>query len=481
MAPCFSCMRHFGDNFGNDDVARRVSFFLNQRDKVALATSAKGVSGALKGLLPTSTEYVTSVKPNLRSLFSVRDDVVYYLPITLFKTGVKVSSFYRSMITCIGANEEKDYFPVWLEKHLQLEVGDARCNRGCIDIGKNILLPFENALLAERVRQSKDLELKDTDCFELSQEVLSALSANTSIVDVTIVNESSSCRCPFFTALSARTTHIVSLTVVGDLCFDTAQTIADSCIGGLTKISMASGESDQNMNGDAVLTVFDAIAEVGILEILELGKVVGEETWVYGLVDILDGCPLKTISIRETFFPDETQEEMISALSGLRASDVKLIACDVGGWGPPILDALFSGSYIKCLDLSFTEVEDDSVAALADMVKRGTLTNLGIGWCDLGKESIKSVLRATTHVGCSLEYISICDNDIDHPDVFEGLMETSLTMMNVGKLESDATIDALARFSVDKEKNNGDWCFVDTRDCNGWLRVSWRSGDFSPW
>lgn len=76
MTP-FSTFLRFGDNFCNQDVVRLLSFFLNQRDKIALSESARGVHQALLSFLPTAKKYITTVKPNLMSAFSSDDNGVY--------------------------------------------------------------------------------------------------------------------------------------------------------------------------------------------------------------------------------------------------------------------------------------------------------------------------------------------------------------------------------------------------------------------
>ena len=144
---------------------------------------------------------------------------------------------------------------------------------------------------------------------------------------------------------------------------------------------------------------------------------------------------------------------MVRVLHLLGAADVKITCCDFDDWGKPVFDALFSNASICWLDISFTIIGNESIGPLVDMIKRGKLTRLAIGGCGVGRDGIKSVIQATTHADSKLYFISIFDNDIDHPSVFEEMGGTSLEDIHVGALR-DA--DALAKA--------GQKCGIDSRD-----------------
>lgn len=158
---------------------------------------------------------------------------------------------------------------------------------------------------------------------------------------------------------------------------------------------------------------------------------------------------------------------MVRALPKLEATRVEITECDFGlsgDWKKPVFDALFSNTSIRWLDLSFTDIGDESIGTLVEMVTRGSLTKLAIGWGSIGHDGIATVLRATTHVDSNLKFISICGNDIDHPDIFQDIDDTSLEAIHVGELSNDATFSALAEFMVAKRKKTDSVCVIDTRD-----------------
>ena len=102
-----------GVNFGNNDIIRQISFYLNQSDKIEMAKTSSDVNDVVKNLLPTSTEYVTTVKPNLISIFKEHNGV-YSSPINTFKpTEYGFGDFYVSMFDHISDNEDKNYYFKW--------------------------------------------------------------------------------------------------------------------------------------------------------------------------------------------------------------------------------------------------------------------------------------------------------------------------------------------------------------------------------
>ncbi|CAM9139846.1 unnamed protein product [Ectocarpus sp. 8 AP-2014] len=445
----------------DENVVRHLSLFLNQRDKIALATSARCYIGALECLLPTATNYVTTVKPNLMSAFS-SENGVYSTPLETFHVseyGNYFGNFYQSLITHVGANEDRDYYAAWLEQQLKLVKGLARSRRRSIDLYISGLPARDEAFLVERLRESVDTRLSDHHILVYTDDIVDAIESNTSIVEVSAHTQIRSCRCRLFDCLSMRSTLITSLDLAGGACADSTQTIADSCVHGLKKLSLSTRVSDQEMDGLTIDLVCDAVAGVGILEVLEVGNVVGDyQEWADGLIHALEKCPITSLRIDDTIFDIPCVPGMVRVLPELQATDVKLTQCDFDGWGKPVFDALFSNENIRWLDVSSTKIGDGSIDALVDMVTRGTLTRLAIGNCDIGREGIRRVLEATTHAGSNLEFVSIFDNDVDVPFIFEGLGETSLTGMHVGELRN--CDQAVAKFVADTR------CDIDTSDAD---------------
>lgn len=467
----FSTLRQFGDNFGNRDVARRVYFFLNQREKIAMSTSSNGVHEAIRDLLPTSTRYVTTVKPNLLSAFS-SDNGVYSAPISTFQISKygNFGNFYQSMITHVGANEDRDYYAAWYEYQLKLGKGSARNRRNMIDLFIRDLPVRDETFLVERLRESVDTRLGDHNCLQYSEDIMHAIASNTSIVDVMAYSEVPSCRCLLFDSLSTRTTDITKLHVVGGICVDSTQTIASHCVQGLTELSIAGADSSSEIHGLSVDLIGEAVADVGILQVLDIGNVVSDyEEWADGLISALDSCPISSLRINETEFEEDCLEEMVRVLRKLKATDVKMTHCDFDYWGKPVFDALFSNTSISWLDVSFTKIRDYSIGPLVEMVQRGTLTRLAIGGCGVGRGGINQLLRATTHTDSKLEFISIFDNDVQHSSAFEGMHGTSLSNIHVGELNDAAALAELALVES---------CKVDTRDCD---ECSNGGGGVWPW
>lgn len=470
--PAFSTLRRFGDHFGNQDIARQVSFFLDQGDKCAMSASAKGVHQALRKLLPTSTRYVTTVVPNLMSVFSSYNGV-YSSPIDTFQVSQygNFGSFYQSMITHVGANEDKDYYSAWYEKQLNLGRGVSRGRRGDIDLYIDDLPDKDERFLVERLLSSTDTRLSDHHCLKYTKGVREAIVHNTSIVELLAYSEVSSCRCVLFDCITKRSTNLVELHLVGDTCDDTIQMIAESCVDGLKNLSITASDSSEEIRGTAVDVICDAVADIGILEVLEIGNVVSDnEEWAEGLVRLLATCPISSLRINETYFEEDCLNQMVHALSKLKAVDVKLTSCEFGDWGKPVFDALFSNRSIRWLDLSFTEMGDESIGSLVEMIKGGTLTRLAIGACGIEREGIKSLLRATCSDGSNLEFISIFDNDIDYHSVFESMEETSLWDIHVGELRDasfleDHVCNIDARDSDDCfNEGGGGWPWGTTRN-----------------
>ncbi|CAN0246491.1 unnamed protein product [Ectocarpus sp. 6 AP-2014] len=371
-------------------------------------------------------------------------------------------TFYQSLITHVGANEDRDYYAAWLEHRLKLAKGSARSRRRSIDLFMGGLPLREVAFIVERLRESVDTRLSDHHIVAYTDDIVKAIESNTSIVEVSAFSQISPCRCRLFNCLSARSTAITSLDLTGGICVESTQIIADSCAQSLKRLSLSTGCSDQEVDGFTVDLVCEAVADAGMLEVLQVGNVVGDyEEWADGLIRALDACPITSLRIDDTIFEIPCVPGMVRVLPKLQATDVKLTQCDFDGWGKPVFDALFSNENIRWLDVSSTKIGDGSVGALVAMVTRGTLTRLAVGNCDIGRESIRRVLEATTHAGSNLEFVSIFDNDIDLPSIFEGLGKTSLTGMHVGELRN--CDQAVAKFVADTrchiDTSNSDVCY----------------------
>ncbi|CAN0471330.1 unnamed protein product [Ectocarpus sp. 8 AP-2014] len=369
-------------------------------------------------------------------------------------------TFYQSLITHVGANEDRDYYAAWLEHRLKLAKGSARSRRRSIDLFMGGLPLKKMAFIVERLRESVDTRLCDHHIVAYTDDIAKAIESNASIVEVSALSQISPCRCSLFNCLSARSTAITSLDLTGGICVESTQTIADSCVHGLKRLSLSTGCSDQEVDGFTIDLVCEAVADAGILEVLEVCNVVGDyEEWADGLIRALEMCPITSLRIDDTVFDIPCVPGMVRVLPQLQATDVKLTQCDFDRWGKPVFDALFSNENIRWLDVSSTKIGDGSVGALVAMVTRGTLTRLAIGNCDIGREGIRRVLEATTHAGSNLEFVSIFDNDdIDFPSIFEGLGKTSLTGMHVGELRN--CDQAVAKFVADTR------CDIDTRDAD---------------
>lgn len=473
----FSTMRYFGDNFVNQDVARQISLFLDQKEKCSMSASANGVHQALKKYLPTSEKYVTTVKPNLMSVFTT-DNGIYSSPIDTFQISEygNFGNFYQSMITHVGANENKDYYAAWYENMLNLRKGGARYQRGNIDLYISDIPEKDEKFLVERLLSSSDTSMTDHDCLQYTKNIMEAVMSNASIVDLTAYSQTASCRCNLFRSISKRSTDLVKLNIVGDTCDDTIEIIAESCVEALTNLSITTGDSSDNIMGTTVDIICDAVADFGLLEVLEIGNVASDnEEWADGLIRVLNNCPVSSLRINETYFEENCAEKMSRALTKLVSHDVKMTSCDFGKWGTPIFDALFSNKTIQWLDISFTEIGNDSINSLVDMIKRGVLTKLAIGHCGIGREGIKAVLQATTHDKSRLDFISIFDNDIDDPKVFQGMEESSLWTIHVGEIKS---ILGEIGHMCEIDERDSDECFNDGEGVYPWKTKShmWTMG-----
>lgn len=447
----FSTLKHFGDNFGNQDVMRDVSFFLNQRDKISMSTSARSVHAVLKHFLPTSFEYITTVKPNLLPV-PLSNNGIYAIPIRTFKPNPDgfFDSFAESMIKHTGCNEDSDYYLAWYTHQLFGKREDYGYPRHTLCLEYPVLNYVDMAhLIAIRLHDSVDRRLREHELFPYTPAIMDALEINTSIVDILMCNnESPACRCDFVESLLRRSTDIENLQLDGEICHDSAQTIADGCVRGLKKLSIT-GHVAMPIDGHIVDTLCEAVSEVGILESLEIGEVGAEyEGGGNGLIHVLETCPLRSLSVSAVLFEEETWARMVGVLSKMKATEVKFTEYRIfSDWMRPAFDALFSNTSIQSLDLSFTNLEDGNIGALETMIKRGTLIKLAIGGCSIGRDGVKSVLRATTHFDSNLRFISM--SDVKHPDVFAELIETSLKVMHLEVL-SIATNESLAKLNTAK-------------------------------
>lgn len=452
----FSSLKHFGDNFGNADIARQVAFFLNQRDKIAMSTSARGVREVVKHLLPTSTKYVTTVKPNFVSLFSL-DNGVYSAPIGTFRADPDgfFDSFAESMIKHTGCNEDSDFYLAWYTHQLFGKREDYGYPRHTLCLEFPVLKSVDMALIVIRLRESVDRRLREHEIFPYTPLIMDAFEINTSIVDILMCNnESPACRCDFVESLSRRSTDIKSLQLVGEICHDAAQTIADRCLRGLKKLSIT-GDVAMPIDGHIVDILCEAVSEVGILESLDIGEVNAEyDGGGAGLIRVLDTCPLRSLSVSAVHFEEETWARMVRVLSNMEATEVKFTEYRIFSESMrPVFDGLFSNTSIRSLDLSFTKIGDEGMGALENMVERGSLIKLAIDGCSIGRDGIKGVLRATAHIGSRLRFISIGNRDMDRPDIFEGLIKTSLEAMHLKEVLDIATMESVEKLIVAKRES----------------------------
>ncbi|CAN0500636.1 unnamed protein product [Ectocarpus sp. 8 AP-2014] len=424
-----------------------------------MSTSSRRVHQALKHFLPTASEYVTTVKPNLLPVPS-SDNGVYVIPVGMFNAQPDgfFDSFTDAMIVHTGCNEEKDYYLSWCSHRLFGKTSPYRSPRHIISLKHIISLEMPSlnlvyeALIIQRLRDSVDRKLCDDDSFPYTPRILDAVGSNTSIVEiVTNNNDLSPCRCDLFECLSQRSTDIESLEILGESCADAFQAIADGCVQGLKKLTIASNPSS-DMDGYKVDTVCEAVSKIGILESLNIdGAIADYDGGGDGLVRVLDTCPLRSLSVSASIFGEGAWSEMVRVLSNMKATDVKFTELRIfRDWMRPAFDALFSNTSIQSLDLSFTNIGDGSIGALENMVKRGTLIKLAIRGCSIGRDGNQSVLQATAHVDSNLRFISI--SDTDHPDIFKGLVNTSLKVVHL-EVFSGAAIDSLAELLVARGKS----------------------------
>ncbi|CAN0598514.1 unnamed protein product, partial [Ectocarpus sp. 12 AP-2014] len=270
-------------------------------------------------------------------------------------------NFYRSLITHVGANEDRDYYAAWLEQQLKLAKGSARSRRRSIDLFTSGRPARDETFIVERLRESVDTRLSDHHILAYTDDIMAAIESNTSIVEVSAYSQTSSCRCRLFNCLSKRSVSITSLDLTGGACIDSTQTIADSCVHDLKRLSLSTGCSDEEMDGLTIDLVCDAVAEAGVLEVLGVGNVVGDyEEWADGLIRALETCPITSLRIDDTIFDIPCVPGMVRVFPELQATDVKLTQCDFDGWGKPVFDALFSNENIQWLDVSSTKIGDGS-------------------------------------------------------------------------------------------------------------------------
>ncbi len=459
----FSTLRHFGDNFVNEDVLRQVSFYLNQREKIAMATASKSVNLGLQDYLPTSNKYVTTVQPNLLSAFTFSPGIgVYSAPIDTFQLSELgfFCSFHRSLITHAGANESEDFYSAWHEHHLKLRKGSARSPRGVIDLFAAGLPERDEWFLIERLFQSVDTALIDHHCLQYTQEIMDAIENNTSIVHVVAISQVSSCRCMLFDSLAERPTSLTSLELRGGICHDSTLTIGRSCVKKLRCFSFKAGDSEPFIDGFSVDYICEALADAGILEVLEIGGVFGDfAEWANGLIRVMATCPLRFLDISGAKFWDQCLPGMVRVLPILKAPELKITSCIFGGWARPVFEALFSNPNVSHLDLSSTQIDLACTGAVAQMITRGTLKALAIGGCGLGQDDIDSVLRATEHASSRLECLGMAGNDFQ---TFPSLDKTSLRGVHIGRVEGRAVRRAAVHFA----SRHG--LELDMRDCDLW-------------
>ncbi|CAM9095776.1 unnamed protein product [Ectocarpus sp. 12 AP-2014] len=462
----FSTLNDFGDHFINQDVMRAVSFFLNQRDKIATSTSASSVHRVLKHFLPPCSTYITTVRPNFLWAFS-SDNGVYSAPIKTFAANPDgyFDSYVESMIKHMGCNEDSDYYLAWYSHHLIGKLEAYGYPRRTISLEGAVLNSVNEALIVLRLRESVDLRMFYHDFFPHTPRIMHAFEANTSICDIQVnSHESPSCLCGLFKSLSRRTVDIQSLELGGEICHDATQMIADDCVKGLKKLSFR-GSVASPIVGHMVDILCEAVSETGILESLEVGEAMVEyDGGGAGLIRVLETCPLRSLNLRDICLGEDCWSEMVRVLTTMKATHVEFTEFRIAGdWMVPVLNALFSSTSIQSLDLSHTKIGCVSIGALENKIKGGTLIKLAIGGCSIGRDEIKRVLQATTHVDSKLKFISIRDNSVEHPDIFEGLVETSLEVLHIEALRDVATIESLAKLILAKRQSG--YASLETLEC----------------
>ena len=426
--------------FVNRDVTRHISSFLHQGDKISMSNCSKSVNDVLQTLLPTSSKYVTTVKPNLISLFSYSENTnTYYTPIESFKN--YGGNFCSSLVTHIGANEDKDYCAAWMGHHLKKNFRSKKESICLFTGGLDFKISHtEELLLIERLLSSKDTQMCDFNYFMYTHGIMDAIIENTSIVDLRCIGQVETCRCNVFNSFAERKTSLEKLTIDGGVCPVGAQTISSGC-DKLREFSYSS--IDDGISSLSTYIICQGISEVGILEVLEIGNVkngdggtyaVEYTGWYNGLIEVLKRCPLKSIKISECcFYRENCIKKLVQILPTIKPRDISITSCTFGRRIKSVFNALFSNNNVCRLNISCTPIGNSTVGNLVKMIRNGVLTTLSLCDCEMRSDNIKKVLKATTHEKSNLKFLSIVGNDVTL-EVFEGLEKTSIRELYIGEL-----------------------------------------------
>ena len=448
----FSSFEEYGVNFGNNDVIRQISFYLNQSDKIEMAKTSSGVNEVVKNLLPTSTEYVTTVKPNLISIFKEHNGV-YSTPIDRFKpTKYGFCDFYVSMFDHISGNEDKHYYYKW--RTYKINSKDRK------HMNKNINLPINDIpeedynLLSERLLDSVDISITDHDMFPFTDRFIKSLIENTSIVRV---HSTYGCAHGLFSCIAERQTNVTSIKIEDKLYEDSAEIIANGCIDGLKTLDIR--WIHNYMHGPRVNTVLESISEVGILENLILENILDFNG--NGLLDIIRNCrDLKRLYLKEIEIPPGICNTLRNVIGNTNIGDIRIEDCDDNIKNLDVLiKEICSNDHVKILGLYGNDKSVKRIIPeLVNMIIRGNIQKLDISCCSIGKISIKKIIDATKEPTSKLTHIDISGNNIGKT-AFKSILNTSLTFIRAREIDYDDCASILD-FKI-RRRENGFECIIE--------------------
>ena len=450
-----------GVNFGNNDIIRQISFYLNQSDKIEMAKTSSDVNDVVKNLLPTSTEYVTTIKPNLISIFKEHNGV-YSSPIDTFKpTEYGFGDFYVSMFDHISDNEDKNYYCKWRMWQVNKSSSKNRFHKNKnIDLFISELPEEDDILLSERLMESIDTSIIDHNMLPFTDRFMESLIENTSIVHAISYDEVYSHRCGFFSCIAERQTDVTSITIEGDFCEESAEIIAEGCVDGLKTLIIES-MSDDYIDGFCVNTILESISEVGIIEKLVLEGI--RHLNGDGLPDIIMYCEnLKFLSLKDIGMCPLFCLITRNVIGNSNIGEIRIENCDRNIKNLDLLlKEICSNDHVKILGLSGNRKSVKRIIPeLVNMIIRGNIQKLDISYCSIGKIGIKKIIDATKEPSSKLTHIDISGNILGKT-TFRSILNTSLTFIHIGDIEYDT--DSLSKF-VRSRRNNGFECIIDDRE-----------------
>ena len=427
----FSSFEQYGVNFGNNDVIRQISFYLNQSDKIEMAKTSSDVHDVVKNLLPTSTEYVTTIKPNLISIFKEHNGV-YSSPIDIFKpTKYGFGDFYVSMFDHVGGNEDKNYYYKW--RMYKLNSKDRFHKNKNINLFIRDLPEEDDILLSERLLESVDTSITDENKFKFTDRFMESLVENTSIVNVNSFYSGYgySHRCGFFSCIANRQTNVTSISIEGNFCEDSAEIIAEGCVDGLKTLNIES--MSDVIDGYRVDTILESISEVGILENLILGNI--EYLNGNGLSDIIRNCVnLKQLHLDDIKFIPGTCYKIQNVIINSSIEEIRIEYCDIMHLDV-LLKEICSNDHVKILGLRGNgKSVKRIIPEIVNMIIRGNIQKLDISYCFIGKIDIKKIIDATKEPTSKLTHLDISGNKLGKT-TFRSILNTSLTFIHMGDIE----------------------------------------------